>query len=56
MNAFESPPAPALDLALVRKYCVAGPRYTSYPPATRFTAGPADIDLEAALAEDNASD
>ena len=56
MNAFESPPAPALDLALVRKYSVAGPRYTSYPPATRFTAGPADIDLEAALAEDNASD
>ena len=30
MNAFE------VDLDLVRKYNVAGPRYTSYPPATRF--------------------
>ncbi len=26
-----------VNLALVRKYNVAGPRYTSYPPATRFT-------------------
>jgi oxygen-independent coproporphyrinogen III oxidase len=26
-----------LNLDLVRKYNVAGPRYTSYPPATRFT-------------------
>lgn len=26
-----------VDLDLVRKYNVAGPRYTSYPPATRFT-------------------
>ncbi len=26
-----------VDLELVRKYNVAGPRYTSYPPATRFT-------------------
>jgi oxygen-independent coproporphyrinogen-3 oxidase len=26
-----------LDLDLVRKYNVPGPRYTSYPPATRFT-------------------
>lgn len=26
-----------VDLALVRKYNVAGPRYTSYPPATKFT-------------------
>ena len=26
-----------LDLDLVRKYNVAGPRYTSYPPATKFT-------------------
>lgn len=26
-----------VDLNLVRKYNVAGPRYTSYPPATRFT-------------------
>ena len=26
-----------LDLDLIRKYSVAGPRYTSYPPATQFT-------------------
>ena len=26
-----------LDLDLVRKYNVAGPRYTSYPPATKFS-------------------
>ena len=26
-----------LDLDLVRKYNVPGPRYTSYPPATCFT-------------------
>ena len=40
------------DLALVRKYAVSGPRYTSYPPATRFTTGPAGIGLEAAIAAD----
>lgn len=44
-----------LDLGLVRKYAVAGPRYTSYPPATRFTATAEDIGLDAAIAEDNAS-
>jgi oxygen-independent coproporphyrinogen III oxidase len=27
-----------VDLALVKKYDVAGPRYTSYPPATKFTS------------------
>jgi oxygen-independent coproporphyrinogen-3 oxidase len=27
-----------VDLELVRKYDVAGPRYTSYPPATQFTS------------------
>ena len=26
-----------VDLGLVEKYNVAGPRYTSYPPATKFT-------------------
>ena len=26
-----------VDLELVQKYNVAGPRYTSYPPATKFT-------------------
>src|ERR1035438_10654789 len=42
-----------LDLDLIRKYAIAGPRYTSYPPATRFTP---DFDwerLEAAIAADN---
>src|SRR5678815_670855 len=29
--------APDFDLDLVRKYNVAGPRYTSYPPATQYT-------------------
>lgn len=43
------------DLSLVRKYSVPGPRYTSYPPATRFGSSAGEIDLEAALAEDNAS-
>src|ERR1700743_1511464 len=32
MNSLE------VDLDLVRKYNVAGPRYTSYPPATKFTS------------------
>ena len=27
----------SVDLDLVRKYDVPGPRYTSYPPATRFS-------------------
>ncbi|HXQ81016.1 MAG TPA: oxygen-independent coproporphyrinogen III oxidase [Opitutaceae bacterium] len=46
-------PGAALDLDLIRKYAIAGPRYTSYPPATRFTP---DFDrerLEAAIAADN---
>ena len=32
-----------VDLELVKKYNVPGPRYTSYPPATQFTA---DLSLE----------
>jgi oxygen-independent coproporphyrinogen-3 oxidase len=32
-----------VDLELVKKYNVPGPRYTSYPPATQF-AGPVDRD------------
>jgi oxygen-independent coproporphyrinogen-3 oxidase len=28
-----------VDLNLVKKYNIAGPRYTSYPPATKFTEG-----------------
>ncbi len=45
----------SLDLGLVRKYSVAGPRYTSYPPATRFTSDVGSVRIEDALAEDNAS-
>ena len=26
-----------VDLELIKKYNVPGPRYTSYPPATQFT-------------------
>ena len=45
---------PELDLDLIAKYSIAGPRYTSYPPATKFVE---DIDfqeLEKAIAADNA--
>ncbi len=44
----------SIDLDLVRKYSVAGPRYTSYPPATQFTTDIAPHALEVAIAEDNA--
>jgi len=45
--------APSLDLELVRKYSIAGPRYTSYPPATKFTTDLESLGLEAAIAADN---
>lgn len=45
--------AAQLDLELIRKYSIPGPRYTSYPPATKFTADLASLDLEAAVAGDN---
>ena len=48
-------PATALDLNLIRKYSISGPRYTSYPPATKFTADLAALRLEDAIAEDNAA-
>jgi oxygen-independent coproporphyrinogen-3 oxidase len=44
--------APNLDL--IRKYSMAAPRYTSYPPATRFTADFAPLDLADAIRADNA--
>lgn len=44
----------ALNLDLIRKYAVPGPRYTSYPPANRFQADMDRIDLDAALDADNA--
>ena len=50
----ESAGAPApLDLDLIRKYSVAGPRYTSYPPATRFVTDITPEAIDAAIAEDN---
>lgn len=44
---------PPLDLGLIRKYSIPGPRYTSYPPATQFTDDLAALDLEGAIAADN---
>jgi len=45
--------APALDLDLIRKYSIPGPRYTSYPPATQFTDQLDGLGLEEAIAADN---
>ncbi len=54
MTSLATSPA-SLDLDLVRKYAVAGPRYTSYPPATRFTPDLNALDLGRALTDDNAT-
>lgn len=43
-----------IDLDLVRKYSIPGPRYTSYPPATRFSSELLPLELERAIAENNA--
>lgn len=43
-----------LDLDLIRKYSIAGPRYTSYPPATKFSEDVDFKELEDAIAADNA--
>ena len=45
-----------LDLDLIRKYSIPGPRYTSYPPATKFTADLGPLELERAIVDDNASE
>lgn len=44
-----------VDLELVKKYNTAGPRYTSYPPATRFTDDFSREDLAARIEANNAS-
>lgn len=44
----------ASNLELIRKYAVPGPRYTSYPPANRFHEDLGSVDLDSALAVDNA--
>jgi oxygen-independent coproporphyrinogen-3 oxidase len=46
--------AAPLDLDLIRKYSISGPRYTSYPPATKFTPDLVSLGLEDAIAADNA--
>ncbi len=50
-----APAAPALDLDLIRKYSIPGPRYTSYPPATKFSTDLPALRLEEAIAGDNKS-
>jgi len=45
--------AAPLDLDLIRKYAIPGPRYTSYPPATRFHAGFGDDEVARSLVDDN---
>jgi len=42
-----------VDLDLVKKYNVAGPRYTSYPPATRFTDTISWEQVSASIEENN---
>ncbi len=42
-----------VDLELVKKYNVAGPRYTSYPPATKFTGDISWNDLEKRIDANN---
>ena len=44
-----------LDLSLIRKYSIPGPRYTSYPPATRFTAELSLLGLDDTIVKDNAA-
>ncbi len=45
-----------VDLKLVEKYNVAGPRYTSYPPATKFTDAIAWPQLAEKITANNQSD
>ena len=45
-----------VDLDLVQKYNVAGPRYTSYPPATKFTEALTWPDLAEKILENNKTD
>jgi oxygen-independent coproporphyrinogen-3 oxidase len=48
-----SPRPATLDLNLIRKYSIAGPRYTSYPPATKFTSDLDAVGIEDSLTTDN---
>ena len=55
MTALAARSTPELDLRLIQKYAVPGPRYTSYPPATKFLNNWQDLDLEGAIRDDNVS-
>ncbi len=44
---------PLLDLDLIRRYAIPGPRYTSYPAATQFTPAFDSTAAEAAILADN---
>ena len=44
-----------VDLELVKKYNIAGPRYTSYPPATKFTDNVSWDELSARIEANNRS-
>lgn len=48
-----APKPPVLNLDLIRKYSMAAPRYTSYPPATQFHGDFEKIGVEEAYREDN---
>ena len=48
-----SPRTAPLDLGLIRKYSIPGPRYTSYPTAMQFTADVGSLALEDSIADDN---
>jgi oxygen-independent coproporphyrinogen III oxidase len=52
-HASDAPAAAPLNLDLIRKYSIPGPRYTSYPPATQFTTDLPSLNLDQAIAEDN---
>lgn len=43
----QAPQAPRFDAELIRRYDVAGPRYTSYPTAPQFHAGFGEAELRA---------
>ncbi|HEY5259989.1 MAG TPA: radical SAM protein, partial [Rhabdochlamydiaceae bacterium] len=43
----------SVDLDLVKKYNVAGPRYTSYPPATKFSESVDWEELDARIEANN---
>src|SRR4051794_34454120 len=47
------PQPESLDLDLIRKYSIPGPRYPSSPPATKFTDNIGPLGLETAIADDN---